>query len=150
MQLKVWDFFPTCFCAYIKGKMIFLFIILVSIYNVRDPLMFVAFNSVMPESRNSIQPEPPNMGQDTCAGHPVNTSRSSQGQNRAWGKRGHIWVFRIDSGYQSDLKGHKLMNIPHLINFKIIHNYDLGFWAQNGSLTQKLQSTDFGKKGSPP
>lgn len=66
-------------CFERKGKMIFLFIILVSIYRIkRDPLMFVAFNSVMPESRNSIQPEPPNMGQDTCR-TPVNTLCGSQG-----------------------------------------------------------------------
>ena len=102
-------FFPfyLLLCFERDGKMIFLFMILVSICRIkRDPLMFVAFNSVMPESRNSIQPEPPQHGsgymQGTCQ-HPLWVPRA-WGEQGLGKERGYL-LFRIDSGYRSDPKG---------------------------------------------
>lgn len=83
MQLKLWDlFFPfyLLLCFERDGKMIFLFIILVSICRIkRNPLVFVAFNSVMPESGSSIQPEHPPSWVRIHAGHLSIPSVSSQG-----------------------------------------------------------------------
>ena len=124
MQLKLWDFFFPFYlllCFERDGKMIFLFIILVSICRIkRDPLMFVAFNSVMPESRNSVQPEPPNMGQDTCR-TPVNTlcEFPGPGVNRAWEKRGDICYLELILDIRV-IQRAKQITVPYLINFEII------------------------------
>lgn len=97
MQLKLWDlFFPfyLLLCFERGGKMIFLFIILVSICRIkRDPLVFVAFNSVMWCQRVGapFSQSPPIMGQDTCR-TPVNTlcEFPRPEVNRAREKRGDI------------------------------------------------------------
>ena len=57
--VKIMGFFPFLLLCFERDGTIFSFITVENVCSTkRDPLMFVAINSVMPESGSSIQPEP--------------------------------------------------------------------------------------------